>query len=86
MNDFADTTSGVGGMIYQYTRFQGLVDIAQTSNQNQIDNLNRSIESLERQTDKIRTSLTQRFARLESISAQLQSQQSALTSALSSLG
>lgn len=86
LNDFADTTSGVGGMLYQYTRFQGFIDISQTSNQSQIDNLNRSIENLERQADKTRSSLTQRFARLESISAELQSQQGALTSALSSLG
>jgi flagellar hook-associated protein 2 len=86
LRDFADRVSGVSGTIFQYTRLNGFVDVAQQSNNNQIENLNAAIAQLDRQTDSQRDSLTKRFANLESITGELQSKQQALTGILAGLG
>ncbi len=85
LNSFADSVAGVDGFIYQYTKVGGLFDIAVTSNNGQIENITAAIEQLNRQTDKIKESLTMTFARLESVTSKLQSQQQGLTSALAGL-
>ena len=85
LNDFADQVSGVSGTIYQYTKFDGFVDVAEKSNQSEIDNLNTTIEALNRQTDKLKERLTRQFSNLESVTSRLQSSQQALTGILSSL-
>ncbi len=85
LNSFADRASGVSGTIYQYTRFQGLIDISQSSNTDQISTLNDSIAALVRQTDKLRQGLTLKYASLESLSSKMQAQDGQLSSILASL-
>ncbi len=85
LNNFADTVSGIGGSIYQFTKFNGTIDITLESNNNQIENISRAIAQLDRQTDKIREGMTLRFARLESTTGRLQSQQQALSGILAGL-
>jgi flagellar hook-associated protein 2 len=82
---FADAVAATAGVINQYTRFNGLLDISIEANKTSIDNLNERIayaeEQLERQAEQLRA----RFARLEATMGKLQSQQSSLTSALAGL-
>ncbi len=85
LRDFADKASGVGGSIFQFTKFNGNIDIALQTNNNQIENISRAISQLDRQTDGIRQSMTLRFAKLESTTGRLQSQQQALTGILAGL-
>jgi len=82
LRNFADASAGVSGFIYQYTTYQGFIDGAQSSNLSQIDNINSSIEQLERSAEKMRQRYTLTFARLESVTAELQRKQAELTSAL----
>lgn len=86
LKDFADTVAKTGGTVDNYVRFNGMIDISVNSNTSQINSLNRQISDIEaliaRQEEQSRV----RFARLESLMGDLQSQQSQLTSALSSLG
>lgn len=86
LNDFADSVSGIDGTIYQYTRFQGFIDNAISSNSSEIDVLNEAIAKLDRQTDKMRERLDKQFANLERVSGELQSKQQALTGILAGLG
>ena len=83
--DFADTASLTGGTIDQFIRFNGLFDITKTSNTNLITDLNRRISDAEQSIAREKENMVARFARLESLMGRLQSQQSALSSALSSL-
>jgi len=83
---FADNVSGTGGFFYEYTKFQGFIDIAKDGNNSQIENLNDKVSQLERQLEKVRANYTGQFARLEWITAQLQQKQQELSSVLSSLG
>ncbi len=85
LNDFADSASGTGGMLYQYTSFGGFIDIAQEANNSQITNLNDKIDQVERQSDKVRESLTAQFSRLEVVTGRLQSTQNALSGILAGL-
>jgi flagellar hook-associated protein 2 len=86
MSQFADATSMTSGVISQYTRYNGLLDVSIDANKTTIDDLNERIATteaqLERQTDMLRA----RYARLEATMGKLQSQQSSLTSALAGLG
>lgn len=86
LQDFADSVSGVSGVIFQYTRLNGFIDVAQEANNNEIENLNDAIAALERSTDSQRSTLEKRFANLESITGELQSQQQALSGILAGLG
>lgn len=86
LTDFADSVAGTEGLLYQFTKFNGYIDLAQESNNSQIENLNKAIDQLERQTAKMRESLERQFSRLEAITAELQSQQQALTGILAGLG
>lgn len=78
LNSFADATAGVSGTIYQYTRLDGFIDMAQNSNRSEIDSIQDAIDRLDASNAKYRESLTLKYARLESTTARLQSQQSAL--------
>lgn len=82
---FADTVAGTGGTLYEYTKFAGIIDIAQESNLNIIESMNKAISDRDRTTEKIRSSLVGQFSRLESTVGRLQSQQASLSSALSGL-
>lgn len=83
--NFANETSKSGKLIEQYTRFNGLIDVVTKGNETRTRSLNddiaRAEEAIEREVQQIRA----RFARLESMISGLQSQQSALSSALASL-
>lgn len=86
LRSFADSATGFQGTLTQFTQIFGFIDTAQNSNNDQITNLTQQIDDLERQSAKIRESLVRQFAKLESITAGLQSQQAALTASLSALG
>jgi flagellar hook-associated protein 2 len=85
IRSFADQTAGVEGFIYQYTTFQGLIDISKTSNLAKITNLNEKIDQLDRSAQKTRDRLVLQFTRLESVTAQLQQKQAELSNLLASL-
>lgn len=85
LQSFADSVSGVGGSIYEYTKFNGAIDVAQKSNRSIVDNLNDAIDQLDRSNDKLRERLEGQFARLESITGQMQGQGNALNSVIASL-
>lgn len=82
---FADTTSITGGTIDVLIRFNGTFDITLNSNKSRITDLNDDVSEAEKSILANEDSLRQRFARLESLMARLQNQQSALTSALAGL-
>ncbi len=85
LNSFADAAAGTSGTIYQFTKFQGFIDIGVDSNNDQIDNLNKAIDQLNRYTDKLRSNLEEQFARLEATIGELQNKQQALSGILASL-
>lgn len=85
ITDFADSTAGISGMIYEYTKLGGFIDIAQDSNNSEIENLQDAVDQLDRRCDSLRTSLEKTFANLESTVAELQSKQQELNSYLSGL-
>lgn len=86
LQNFGDTIATTAGTIAQFTRFGGLFDITTNANQSTIDNLKKRIAEAEASLAQQRENLVARFARLESLMGNLQSQQSALTSALAGLG
>jgi flagellar hook-associated protein 2 len=86
LSDLADEISLTNGTIAQYIRFNGLIDTTVNANKTQISNLNERISLAEAAILKQEEAMRARFARLESTVSRLQSQQSALASALSSLG
>lgn len=86
LQSFADTSSGTGGTIDVYTRFNGLIDISTNSNKTLITDLNNQITEVERQITRTEDEMRARFARLESTIGRLQQQQSSLNSALAGLG
>lgn len=85
LKKFGDTAGLTGGTIDQFTRFGGLIESVVNSNKSQIDDLNKQISQAEAAILQQEATMRQRFSRLEALIGQLQSQQSALTSALASL-
>jgi flagellar hook-associated protein 2 len=85
MSAFADATAMTSGVLNQYTRFNGLLDISINANKTTIDDLNERIADAEAQLERQADMLRARYARLESTMGKLQSQQSSLTSALAGL-
>ncbi len=77
-----DTLSNTGGTIDQFTRFGGLIDALENQNNDQVSNYERNIASVEKQITQHEQSLIARYAKLEALIGKLNSQQSALTSAL----
>lgn len=86
LKSFGNTVAITNGVIDQYVRFNGLVDLSINGNKDQIDDMNDRIAQAEASILRQEESMRMRFARLESLTGRLQSQQSALTSALASLG
>jgi len=82
---FADATATTTGVINQYIRFNGLLDISVAANKTSIDDLNDRIADAEAQLERQTQLLRARYARLEQTMGRLQSQQSSLTSALAGL-
>lgn len=85
MSAFADATAMTSGVLNQYTRYNGLLDIAINANKTTIEDLNERIADAEAQLERQAEMLRARYARLESTMGKLQSQQSSLTSALAGL-
>ncbi len=85
LNKFADSTAGVNGVIYQYTKTSGFIDTTIASNNSTIQNISESIAQLDRRTDKVKARLTSQFSNLESVTAELQSKQSQLSGILAGL-
>ena len=86
LTSFADAVGGTLGTIYQYTKYAGNIDTAQDANNEEVENLQEKIAQVERGSDKVRESLERTFARLEQVTAKLQSDQSALSGILAGLG
>lgn len=86
LRNFADQVALTGGTIDQFTRFNGLFDTTIQSNTELISDLNDRIATAEESIARTEEIMRQRFARLEALISDLQSQQSALTSALAGLG
>lgn len=82
LQNLGEELGGVDGTIAQYTRFNGLIDQAVQSNDNQVDSLNNRIADLEANLTKQEQSLTARFASLEAQISRLQNQQNSLLSLL----
>lgn len=80
--NLGETLSSVDGTIAQYTRFNGLIDVASKSGTDEITKLNARIGVIEAALAKEEESLMGRFARLEALIGKLNSQQSTLTQAL----
>jgi flagellar hook-associated protein 2 len=83
---FADASALTGGTIDLHTRFNGLFDTVTNSNRDQISDLNKRIAEAEAAIARQEESQRARFARLEGVIGRMNSQQQALTSALSGLG
>lgn len=86
LTTFGDTVATTGGTIDQQIRFNGIIDIALTNNKDQISSINDRIGQAEASIARNEEIMRARFARLESLTSQLQNQQAALTSALAGLG
>lgn len=74
------------GIIYSFTKFQGLLDNAERSNTEEDKALNERIARIESNIQQQREYLTKLFARLEERIGQLQSNASALTGIISQSG
>jgi flagellar hook-associated protein 2 len=83
--NFADASAGTEGFIFEFTKFQGFIDIAQSANNTQVESLNDKISSLERTLEKVRANYEGQFSRLETLTSKLQSTQQALTGILAGL-
>jgi len=80
--ELGETFGAVGGAVDQFTRFNGLIDVALTSNNSSISSLQDSVSTAEDQLAREEESLTARFARLEALIGGMQQQQAALSSIL----
>jgi flagellar hook-associated protein 2 len=85
LSTFADATATTAGVINQYTRYNGLLDISINANKSSIDTLNDRIAQAEAQIEKQAEQLKARYSRLEATMGRLQNQQSSLTAALGGL-
>ncbi len=84
LETLGEDLASVNGTISQYTRFNGLIDVQESSNQSQISTLNDRIADIEASLAKQEENLVSRYARLEGLIGQLNSQQTALSSLLPS--
>ncbi len=80
LENFAEKIAATDGLIAQYTRFNGILDLSENSNTSIIEQLNKRISETESNLSKYEASLKQRFSNLEVISGKLQSAQAALAS------
>lgn len=84
ITQFADKLSLTGGVIDQYTRYNGLMDIVINNNTTQISDYNSRISRYESMLKTEEENLKAKYARFESLMSELQSSSSSLTSLLSS--
>jgi flagellar hook-associated protein 2 len=82
LEKLGETLAKTDGTIAQFTRYNGLIDLAEQSNTGQVNLLNDKISEIETQLAKQEQALVSQFARLESLIGQLNSQQNSLSSLL----
>ncbi len=86
LHQFADATAATTGIISDYTKFNGLIDLSVRSNDQEIDSLNERIERINRSIASQEERLRRTFANLEATVGDLQNQASALSGILAGLG
>ncbi|MCB0345362.1 MAG: flagellar filament capping protein FliD [Bdellovibrionales bacterium] len=86
LHQFADKTAATTGVISDYTKFNGLIDLSIRSNDQEIVSLNERIERINRSIAAQEERLKKVFANLESTIGDLQNQASALSGILAGLG
>lgn len=80
--NLGETLGAVDGTLAQYTRFNGLIDVASKANSDSITTLNDKIATVQESLAKREQTLVAQFARLESLIGQLNSQQNSLSQVL----
>ena len=80
-----DSLSKTGGVIDQFTQFNGLIDSSVQSNKEEIDRTEQNITKLQSSLDKQQENLINQYSKLEAQISSLQSQQFALSAILESL-
>lgn len=85
LSKFSDSVSSVNGVIYQYTSFNGQIDMATKSNDTSNRTTQQRIDRIERAIAEQEQRLRLMFANLESTISKLNSQGDALMGMISSL-
>jgi flagellar hook-associated protein 2 len=85
LHQFGDKVGTTAGVISQYTQYQGVVERAQSANDQETESLNDRLARLERSLEQQKEMMTKIFANLESTMSQLNSTSQSLTSILSGL-
>jgi flagellar hook-associated protein 2 len=85
LNSFADSVSTSSGIISEYTKFQGTIDRAIDTNNDENTSLNEKLARLERSLETQKETMEKIFANLESTTARLQSSGEALSGILAGL-
>ncbi len=83
LQKFADRVGATGGVISEYTKFQGTIDTAVKSNTSENDTMSDRLARLEANLEKQSENLKLTFSKLEERISQLNSNASALTSLFS---
>ena len=82
LEQIGESLGATGGVVDQYTRYNGLIDAATFTNQTSASRLQTRIGDVEDQLSREQQSLTARFARLEALIGGMQRQQQALSGLL----
>lgn len=82
MANLGEELGAVDGTIAQYTRFNGMIDVAVNSNTTTISSMTNRIADLENSLSKQEQALTLQYSRLEGLIGRLTSQQNSLSSLL----
>ncbi|MCC6219605.1 MAG: flagellar filament capping protein FliD [Deltaproteobacteria bacterium] len=82
LNTLGDTVAGTNGTISQYTKYQGLIDVAVDANKRGTENLNEKIARIERNIDGEVERLRRIFTNLETTMSKLNSGANAIASIL----
>ncbi len=85
LHRFADKVGSADGIIYQYTKYQGMLDRAKEANNQENSQLSDRLSRLQESLDQQREMLTKMFARLESTVGRLNSEAQAITSMITGL-
>jgi len=80
LQGFADKVGSQSGIIAEYTKFQGGIDLAVQSNKNDMDSINARLDKIQANLDAQTEALRLQFSRLEERMAQLNSNADALSS------
>ena len=86
LTDFSEDVAKTGGIISNYTQFNGLIDLAVRSNDTEIENINEKIERIEKSIQSEEDRLRLVFTNLESTTSRLNSGAQALAGILAGIG